>query len=105
MTEKFILHIDEIVEGKGRPVIAIKYNAKKKKLIIGGNKCFKRNINSVLKYFFEINDKIICNYVQVNKIRYEINNISEESFYSALDKLEEKGFQLQATTNLLNIMR
>lgn len=106
MIEKYILSLDEIIEGKGRPVIALKFNPEKRILTIGGNKFFKRNINSVMKHFFDLDfTEYELKFTQQNKIRYEIKNFTDDKFYSGLDNIENQGLQIQPTTNLLNIMR
>ena len=99
MIEKYILY------GSDNEIIAIKFNSKSEKIVVGGNSSFNNFMVSVVEDYFK--ERIIfvkCTFTQVNKVRYNFN-IGKRRFDKGMDRLRKHEFVIEQVKSHERIMR
>lgn len=96
MMEKFIATIND------NP-IALRWDPRKKRLVIGGKARQRRDINMIITDVLRAKVPRI-KYTQSNKIRYTLS-LSEKAVDYMLDALKEKGHELKSVSSHGYIMR
>jgi len=96
VNEKYLLYFEE-------EVIALKFNHKKKRMVIGSYAKFRTTIEEVIvNYFRESVPRI--KWTQANKVRYDFP-LSLEKFTSGVKELKSHGMIIEQVSSHGRLMR
>lgn len=99
MIEKYILY------GEGDEVVAIKFDFRNDKVIVGGFSRFRPFMEKIIQDYFGMKVVfMLMENTQANKIRYKFS-LSKRLFDKGIKKLEEHNFIVEQVRSHERIMR